>query len=60
VMKSSWPGSGRVASGILELWLAFGNIDLGWAEVEIGNVEQSRSNSAAHATCWASFWEAFS
>ncbi len=44
----------------LELWLAFGNIDLGWAEVELGcaeqGIEQMRRGLAAYQATGAKLW----
>jgi predicted ATPase len=44
----------------LELWLAFGNIDLGWAEFELGNqaggLEKMRQGLAAYEATGARLW----
>jgi len=44
----------------LDLWLAFGRIDLGWAEVELGRTEEGiehmRRGLAAYETTGAKLW----
>jgi predicted ATPase len=44
----------------LDLWLAFGNIDLGWAEAELGKaetgVDRMQSGLAAYETTGAKLW----
>jgi tetratricopeptide (TPR) repeat protein len=48
----------------LELWIAFGKIDLGWAEAELGNVqqgiEQMQEGLAAYEATGGKLWAPYS